>query len=44
MSSLHSSCPGLQLVSRLEDWQTPEGQLLCKVPHITVKGHVSVSA
>ncbi|KAL6756782.1 hypothetical protein V8C86DRAFT_2641220 [Haematococcus lacustris] len=43
MSSLHSSCPGLQLVSRLEDWQTPEGQLLCKEPHITVKGHVSVS-
>ncbi|KAJ9530726.1 hypothetical protein QJQ45_014878, partial [Haematococcus lacustris] len=34
LASLQSSCPGLQLVSRLEEWGAQEGQQACEAPPV----------
>ncbi|KAJ9530889.1 hypothetical protein QJQ45_028815 [Haematococcus lacustris] len=44
LASLQSSCPGLQLVSRLEEWGVQEGQQACEAPVRQLLGKVEESA
>ncbi|GFH11616.1 hypothetical protein HaLaN_07146 [Haematococcus lacustris] len=43
LASLQSSCPGLQLVSRLEEWVAQEGQGACEAPVHQLLGKVEAS-
>ncbi|GFH17370.1 hypothetical protein HaLaN_13995 [Haematococcus lacustris] len=43
LASLQSSCPGLQLVSRLEEWVAQEGQGACEAPVRQLLGIVEAS-
>ncbi|KAL6755628.1 hypothetical protein V8C86DRAFT_3137545 [Haematococcus lacustris] len=43
VSGLQGSCPGLQLVSSLEDWAAPEGQRACEAPVRQLLGKVQSS-
>ncbi|GFH05980.1 hypothetical protein HaLaN_00534 [Haematococcus lacustris] len=38
VTGLQGGCPGLQLVSSLEDWAAPEGQRACEAPPAPVPG------
>ncbi|KAL6755626.1 hypothetical protein V8C86DRAFT_3159991 [Haematococcus lacustris] len=40
VTGLQGSCPGLQLVSSLEDWAAPEGQRACEAPVRQLLGKV----
>ncbi|KAJ9520617.1 hypothetical protein QJQ45_007484 [Haematococcus lacustris] len=43
LAGLQGSCPGLQLVSSLEDWAAPEGQRACEAPVRQLLGKVQSS-